>query len=330
MKSSFFLVFILVFILLSLILYAGELTKVTVVLDWYPNTNHTGIYVAKELGYYKAQGLEVEIKQPSQLTTEQLVAAQKAEFGISFQETVTLGRAQGMPIVSIAAIIQHNTSGFAARKDEGIKSPKDFEGKKYGSWGSPIEKATLKYIMELYGADYKKVKFVNLGAVDFLAATERDICDFMWIYYGWEGISAKLNGVDIFYLPLKDLSEVFDYYTPVIITNESFIKSSPDIVKKFLYATSKGYEYAIKNPEKAARILLKFAPELDERLVLESQKWLKDEYTADAPYWGYQKKEVWERYAEWLFEQGFIEEMIDVEKAFTNKFLPETGGENSN
>jgi len=284
MKKILFLTFISVLVLFSLNLEAEKLTKVTVVLDWYPNTNHTGIYVAKELGYYKNQGLEVEIKQPSQLAAEQLVAAQKAEFGISFQETVTLGRAQGMPIVSIAAIIQHNTSGFAARRSEGIKSPKDFEGKKYGSWGSPIEEATLKYIMELYEADYKKVKFVNLGAVDFLAATERDVCDFMWIYYGWEGISAKLNGVDIFYLPLRDLSEVFDYYTPVIITSENMIEKSPDTVKKFLYATAKGYEYAIENPEKAARILLKLIPELDEKLVLESQEWLKNEYISDAPY----------------------------------------------
>jgi len=322
-KKSF--LFIFMFIFLSSITIAGNLTKVTVVLDWYPNTNHTGIYVAKELGFYKDQGLKVEIKQPSKLTAEQLVAVKKAEFGISFQETVTLGRAQGMPIVSIAAIIQHNTSGFAAREEEGIRTPKDFEGKKYGSWGSPIEKATLKYIMKLYGANYEKVKFVNLGAVDFLAATERDICDFMWIYYGWEGISAKLNGVDIFYLPLRDLSEVFDYYTPVIITSEDLLKNSPDIVRKFLYATAKGYGYATRYPEKAAKILLKFAPELDEKLVIESQKWLKDQYMADAPYWGYQKDVVWKRYAKWLYEQGFIKEMIDVEKAFTNDFLPKSG-----
>jgi ABC-type nitrate/sulfonate/bicarbonate transport system substrate-binding protein len=314
---------VLIFSLLLVTSFAfGDIIKVKVVLDWYPNTNHTGIYVAKELGFYKEVGLDVEISQPSKLTAEQLVAAQKAEFGISFQETVTLGRAQGMPIVSIAAIIQHNTSGFAARKEEGVRTPKDFEGKKYGSWGSPIEEATLKYIMNLYGADYKKVKFVELGAVDFLAATERDICDFMWIYYGWEGLAAKLNGIDIYYLPLRELSEIFDYYTPVIITNEKLIKDSPDIIKKFVYATAKGYEYAIEHPEEAAEILLKFAPELDEKLVYESQKWLKDQYKADAPFWGYQKREVWERYTKWLYEQGFIEEMIDIEKAFTNEFLP--------
>lgn len=112
--------------LIPLVLFAEE---VTVVLDWYPNTNHTGLYVAKDLGYYEEEGLNVEIVQPSRLTAEQIVASGKAEFGVSYQEAVTLARGEGLPIVSIAAVIQHNTSGFAWLKSEGIKSVKDWEGK---------------------------------------------------------------------------------------------------------------------------------------------------------------------------------------------------------
>jgi ABC-type nitrate/sulfonate/bicarbonate transport system substrate-binding protein len=313
------LIFIAMFLISVLALFAEE---VTVVLDWYPNTNHTGLYVAKDLGFYREEGLDVKIVQPSRLTAEQLVASGKAEFGVSYQEAVTLSRGEGMPIVSIAAIIQHNTSGFAWLKDEGIKSVKDWEGKRYGSWGSPIEKATIEYIMRKYGADPSKVIFVNVGQMDFFAGTLNDVFDFAWIFYGWDGVASKVKGIEIEYLPLKDIDEVFDYYTPVLITSESLIKQKPDLVERFLRATAKGYEYAIQHPVEASKILLKYAPELDEKIVVESQKYLAGQYKADAEKWGYQKEEVWRRYAEWLHSMGFLKEMIDVTKAFTNEFLP--------
>ncbi|ABQ46460.1 MULTISPECIES: ABC transporter substrate-binding protein [Thermotoga] len=313
------LTFIAMFLISVLALFAEE---VTVVLDWYPNTNHTGLYVAKDLGYYREEGLDVKIVQPSRLTAEQLVASGKAEFGVSYQEAVTLSRGEGMPIVSIAAIIQHNTSGFAWLKDEGIKSVKDWEGKRYGSWGSPIEKATIEYIMRKYGADPSKVIFVNVGQMDFFAGTLNNVFDFAWIFYGWDGVASKVKGIEIEFLPLKDIDEVFDYYTPVLITSESLIKQNPDLVRRFLRATAKGYEYAIQHPVEAAKILLKYAPELDEKIVVESQKYLAGQYKADAEKWGYQKEEVWRRYAEWLHSMGFLKETIDVTKAFTNEFLP--------
>ncbi|HZG72342.1 MAG TPA: ABC transporter substrate-binding protein, partial [Chondromyces sp.] len=116
-----------------------EKEKVSVVLDWTPNTNHTGIYVAQERGYFEEEGLDVEILLPGEAGADQLVASGKAEFGVSYQEGITQARVQDIPLVSIAAVIQHNTSGFASPVEKGIKEPKDFEGKTYGGWGSPIE-----------------------------------------------------------------------------------------------------------------------------------------------------------------------------------------------
>ena len=154
-------------------------TKITVVLDWTPNTNHTGLYVAKELGYFEEEGLEVTIIQPGNGTSDQLVASGKAQFGVSYQESVTLARIEDIPIVSIAAVIQHNTSGFYSRADKGIKTPKDFENKKYGGWGSPIEKATLKALMDKENADVEKVKIITSGDTDFFAVSEKSV-DFAW------------------------------------------------------------------------------------------------------------------------------------------------------
>ena len=140
-----------------------KLKKVSVVLDWTPNTNHTGLYVAKEKGYFKEQGLDVDIIMPGEAGADQLVASGKAEFGVGYQEGVTQARVQDVPLVSIAAIIQHNTSGFASPKEKGISSPKDFEGKTYGGWGSPVEKAVMASIMKQKNADVEKVKFHEYG-----------------------------------------------------------------------------------------------------------------------------------------------------------------------
>jgi ABC-type nitrate/sulfonate/bicarbonate transport system substrate-binding protein len=299
------------------------LQKVTVMLDWFPNTNHTGLYVAKDKGYYKEQGLDVEILQPGEGTTaDQLVAAGKADFGISYQESVTQARSTDIPLVSIAAVIQHNTSAFASLKEAGITSPKDFEGKRYGGWGSPVEEAVLKAVMQKANADFSKLQIVTLGATDFFKSIGRD-ADFMWIYYGWDGVEAERQGKKLNTIMLKDLDPALDYYTPVIVTNEEHVKEQKELVKRFMKATAKGYEFAIENPKEAADILIKNAPELNKELVKESQKWLSTKYQDDAEQWGVQKEEVWKRYADWMFERGLIEKNIDPNAAFTNEFLPE-------
>ena len=298
-----------------------NLKEVTVVLDWTPNTNHTGLYVALENGYFEAQGLKVEIIQPSSGTADQLVATERAQFGVSYQESVTLARLEDIPVVSIAAVIQNNTSGFASLASKGIESPKDFEGKSYGGWGSPIEVAMLKALMEKDGGDFEKVEILTSGATDFFASSEKGV-DFAWIFEGWTAVEGQLNGYDLNYISLKDWDEALNYYTPVLITSENIIDEDPELVKNFMAAVSKGYTFAIESPEDAGKILLKHAPELDEDLVLNSQAFLAAEYQAEATQWGIQEKSVWVDYQAWLFERDLIEALIDVDKAFTNDFLP--------
>lgn len=302
-----------------------SLTTVRVGLDWTPNTNHTGLYVAQTQGYYNDQGLQVEILGAQEGgTVEQLVAAGRLDFGISYQEGVTQARVEGVPIVSIAAIIQHNTSGFASRLEEGITSPRDFIGKKYGAFGSPIEEAVIRGLLECAGVSdqFDQVQFVDIGSSDFFVATERDEVDFVWIFKGWTGIEAEVRGVPLNIVMMNDVQCIPDYYTPVIITSEKMIAEQPDLVRRFLAATSAGYRFAIDRPAEAAEILLQAAPELDAELVRRSQEYLATQYQADAPRWGEQKLEVWRAYAQWMAERNLIARMIEPEKAFTNEFLP--------
>ena len=228
----------------------SDLQKVTLILDWTPNTNHTGFYVAEEKGYYEELGLDVEIIQPSEGSSLQLLAAGKGDFAVSYQEDLTYARTSDspLPVMAIAAIIQHNTSGFASPKEKGIETVKDFENKVYGGWGSPSEEAILKTVMEKNGADFSKLKMVDVGTEDFFIATKNNL-DFEWTFEAWTNIEAKLRGFDINYIPLRELDPALDYYTPIIATTEDTVNNKKDLAKKFIEATTKGYEYAIANPE---------------------------------------------------------------------------------
>jgi ABC-type nitrate/sulfonate/bicarbonate transport system substrate-binding protein len=302
---------------------AEGLTPVSIMLDWVPNTNHTGIYVAQAKGYFKEAGLDVKIIEPGEVYPEAAVASGTVDFGISFQESVTLARAEKAPIVSIAAVLQHNTSGFASPAGLNVKSPADFAGLRYGAWGSPSETPTLKALMEGAGADFSKLKIVNTGFADALALVSERQVDLVWIYYGWQGIQAKQKGIDLSIVMMKDYpNSVPDFYTPVVIASESTIATKPETVKKVLQALSRGYTFAAEHPDEAADVLLAAVPELDKALVKESQKWLSTYYIAEAPRWGEQKESVWQGYSDWLSRNGVVAAPGSVKDAFTNQFLP--------
>ena len=297
--------------------------SITLMLDWVPNTNHTGIFVAQKMGYFQENGLEVEIIQPGEVYAEQAVSGGAADFGVSFQEQVTLARADGVPIVSIAAIIQHNTSGFASRSELGVESPLDWEGLRYGSYGSPFEEPTLRVLMECDGGHFDQLDIVDTGFADPLALLDEEQIDLAWIFYAWQGIQANLEGIDLDIIMMDEWFDCIpDYYTPLFITSEQTIQDRPEVVSSFLDAISRGYNYAIDHPDEAASILLEAAPELNENLVHNSQVWISPRYQADAPRWGEQKLSVWEGYSNWMAEHGIIPEPIDANSAFSNQFLP--------
>jgi ABC-type nitrate/sulfonate/bicarbonate transport system substrate-binding protein len=300
---------------------AKALQEVTLVLDWTPNTNHTGLYVAQVQGLWEKRGLKVNIIQPPEAGASSLVASNAAEFGIGAQESMILAREQGLPLVSLAPIIQHNTSGFASTLDKNIKEPKDFEGKSYGGWGSPAEQAVIESIMNVQKADVSKVNFVTAGSADFFTAMKKGI-DFEWIFYGWTGIEAELRNEPVNMVYLTDYSKQLDYYTPLLLTNEKMINDKPELVRAFVEGAAEGYQYAIDNPDAAAEVLIKAVPEVNADLVRASQKWLSPKYKEDAAQWGQQKKEVWSGYGEWLIQNGLLKKELDYDAMFTTEFLP--------
>lgn len=300
-----------------------NLKKVTFVLDWTPNTNHTGIYLAKEKGYFKEAGLNVEIVQPPDGGAEQLVASGKAQFGISFQDTLAACYAskEPLPITAVAAVLQHNTSGIISRKGEGLSTPKGLEGKKYATWNGPIEKAMIANVMKADGGDFSKVSLIPNEVTDEVSALKTNSVDAIWIYYGWAGIACEKAKLPIDYFAFRDLNPVFDYYTPVIIGNNAYLESNKEEAKAFLAAAAKGYQDAIKDPEGAAEVLLKEAPELDADLVKASQNYMKDQYIADASKWGEIDPKRWNAFYNWLNENNLVETKLPENTGFSNEYL---------
>lgn len=295
--------------------------KITVLLDWTPNTNHTGLYVADKLGYYADAGLDIEIIEGSGESVAPLVASDRAQIGVDFQDSMAPALLSGVPVTAVAAILQHNTSGIISMKGKGMDRPKGMEGKTYATWDLPVEKATLKYVVEKDGGDFSQVKLIPNTVTDVIAALQTDI-DAVWIYYGWDGVATGVKGLETDYFAFRDIDPVFDYYTPVLVANNDFLKNSPGEAAAFLAATKKGYEYAMENPDEAAQILLEAAPGLDGEIVLESQRWLADQYAGQGETWGVIDPARWNAFYKWLWDNQLLEQEIAPDTGFTNDYLP--------
>lgn len=306
---------------------SNENDTITIVLDWTPNTNHTGIFVAQAKGYFDQAGLNVEVVQPPEDGAVTLVASGKAQFGVSFQDYLAPAFAGDtvMPVTAVAAVIQHNTSGIVSRAGEGMDTPKGLEGKKYATWDLDVEKATIRDVMKADGGNFDLVELIPSTVTDEVSALQSGSVDAIWIFYGWAGMACEVAGLETDYFEFADIDPVFDYYTPVIIGNNAWLDENPESAKAFLAALSKGYNYAIENPREAADILMDAAPELrsNSELIYASQEYLAAEYVSDASRWGEFDAERWSAFFDWLNKNDLLEGTIDPSYGFTNDYLPE-------
>ncbi len=286
--------------------------RVVVALDYTPNTNHTGMYVAKELGYYKQAGLDVDIVQPAEDGADAMVATGSAQFGVGYQDVMAnyLGSEKPLPVSAIAAILQHNTSGIMSSKSSGIARPSDMEGKHYATWNIPVEQAILNNVIEADGGDFSKVKLVPYNTTDEIQSLKSGDFDAVWVFEGWAGQNAKIQNYDYNYFSFGDINPVFDYYTPVIICSDDYLAQHPEKAKKFIDATKRGYEYAASHPQQAAEILLKAVPELDSKLVGESQKYLSGVYLDKNGEWGKIDPVRWNRFYEWMNDNNLTQKPL--------------------
>lgn len=295
--------------------------SVTIMLDWTPNTNHTGLFVAEELGYFKEAGLEVEIASlPEGDSAADIVANNRAQFGIYFQDYLAKKLVKGAPLTAVAAIVEHNTSGILTRGD--IKSLADLTGKTYGTWADPLELAMLKEMVT--PSVYETINQVNNEAADSVSAIENKMFDAAWIYYGWDGILAEQEKLNTHFFLAADQHATFDFYSPLIIASNDYLAANPKEAKQVMAAIKKGYQYAIQHPKEAADILMKKAPELAAKkdFIYASQAYLSERYASDPDQWGRIDPERWNAFYRWVNDLNLFDgEALEDNVGFTNDLV---------
>jgi ABC-type nitrate/sulfonate/bicarbonate transport system substrate-binding protein len=304
---------------------------VTVALDWTPNTNHTGIYVAQRLGYYRAAGIDLEILPYADTAPETLVGHGKADFGFSYSAGVAFARGAGADVVSVFAVLQHTALEIGVRADRSdIRSPKDLDGKTYAGFGTPDEKPLLETVIRNAGGKgtFKDVT-LNTSAYD---AVYRGAADFTLPLATWEAIQAKLVGK-----PLKTFKlaryGVPPEYSALIASSHRWLTANPGLARRFLAATTRGYQYATDHPHAAAQILIDANKQVltQPELVYESAALMARSYYRDASGGvGRQTLSDWKGYVGFLYRAGVLTDANGKKLTrppayasyFTNAYLP--------
>lgn len=306
--------------------------RVRLALDWTPNTNHTGFYVARGNGWYEEAGIELEILPYASATPEVLLAAHQAECGISFGDSLTFAVAAGAPITSVMAILQRTASEIAVLASGPIERPRDLDGKTYAGFGYPNEEPTLKSVIRADGGMGEfTVATLDSAAYEALYAGR---ADFTITFTAWEGVEAEQRGIPLRYFRFSDYGFP-EFYQVVLACDTGWLASQPEVARRFVAATVRGFELAATDPGAAAEILVDENPavfQANPELPLASQRFLADgDYLVDAEgRVGRQTAERWHGYASFLYEAGLLVDgagkplpaPLDDDALFTNEFLP--------
>ncbi|OOR84633.1 ABC transporter substrate-binding protein [Moraxella canis] len=291
-----------------------KLQELIIALDWVPNTNHTGLYVALDQGYFKEAGFDAKIVQPSEDSTSTLVANKRADFGVYFQPNMVKRLNKGEPITAVAAITQHSSAGLLSLAELDAGTPQDLQGKRYSTWEDPVDDAVVEQVV---GAPLNKIPGESTDATTALRMNQ---FDYIMAYYSWDGIHAGIKGVDTNFFYLKDADPVFDYYAPLLIANNDALKNNPEKYKKALAAIKQGYLYAAHHPDESADILVKHAPEINVELAKKSQAYISPQYLDEQGDWGRFDYDRWDRFFNWVYQKGLMDEFTP-KAGVTNDYL---------
>jgi putative hydroxymethylpyrimidine transport system substrate-binding protein len=301
---------------------AAELTPVTVALDWYPNANHAGLYLALERGYFTDAGLKIELYTPSDPTTVlQTVGAGRDTFGISYQTDVLLARAEEVPVVSVAALVQRPLLGIMVLAESGITRPADLAGTTIGYPGIPSQEAYLTTMLAADDLTLADVELVNIGFELVPALISGRVDASLGSYWTHETILAEREGYPVDILRVDDWG-VPRYYELVLTASEDLIAQDPATIRAFLEAMQHGYDDAIADPAAALDALAAASPDLDREVEAAGLELLIPAWTEEVPAFGVQTADRWREYAAWMAENDLIPADLDPEAAFTPDLLP--------
>ena len=300
-----------------------ELEDVSVVLDWYPNAVHGFMYVAKEKGFYEEEGINLDIKFPSNPNDAiALTAAGKADLGIYYLQDVIMAKVnEKIPVNAVGTVVQSPLSIILSLKDKNILSPKDFKGKTLGYGGTALSEAIIRTIMKNSGVDENDVNVIDVGFDLMSSMTTGNVDATLGCLVNHEVPAMEEEGFELNYFFPTEYG-VPNYYELVFVTGEEQLKNESDKIIRFLKASKKGFDYMKEHPDEALEILLKNQNEenfpLSENVEKKSFDYLIPEMEKEDAAFLSQDVNVWQKNADWLFDEGLLNEKIDANEIVKN------------
>jgi ABC-type nitrate/sulfonate/bicarbonate transport system substrate-binding protein len=300
--------------------------KLSLALDWTPNTNHTGFYVAIEQGFYQTRNIELEISIPPPVyvaSTADDVMEGRVDIGMGPSEYVIHSHQQKNqePLIAIATTLGKDASAFISPAKLGIKRPRELDGKTYVAYDNIYEAEIIRQLIKNDGGKGE----INILTLDgrfsvwplFLNGTGHAT----WIFLPWEKFEADQEGLELNVFSLEKYGVPYGY-SPVLFVRESFLQTETELLKDFLFATRAGFEFALQEPDSAADILLRSFDQPDSafiKMVCESQQVVNEYYLDGVNRWGIMEENKWADFYEWLAEWGGLTEKdLDPERFYRN------------
>jgi len=306
---------------------AGTTQQFTLMLDWFPNADHVGIYQALADGDFSKAGLDVHVQVPSDPATPlKLLAAGKVDAAISYEPEVLLARNQDLPLVSVAALVQQPLTSIISIGSKHITSPANLKGKRVGTAGIPYQHAYLTTILAHAGVPQSSVREINVGDNLVPAMLSGRVDATLGGFWNYEAIQLAQLRKRPNVIHMEQVG-VPTYNELVVVVRKDTIVNHPDVVRRFVQALARGYEAVRRNPPAAVANLVKASSGLDPKLQLASVRATLPAFFPSNPSdpWGWQDPKQWTAYGQWMLENHLISNPNAVLDASTNELLAGQG-----
>jgi putative hydroxymethylpyrimidine transport system substrate-binding protein len=301
--------------------------SVSVMLDWFPNADHVGLYRALAEGDFSGAGLDVHVQVPTNPATPlQLLAAGKVDLAISYEPELLLARDKGLQLVSIAAIVQRPLTSIVSLGSKHIKRPAQLRGKTVGDAGIPYQHSYLDTILQHAGVPVGSVHEIDVGSNLVPAMLSGRVDATLGAYWNYEAIQLRQLGKRPNVIHVENAG-VPNYDELVLVARENEIANRTNILRRFVQALGRGYESVRADPQAGVSSLVSANPSLSPKLQLASVKATLPAYFpsgANQP-WGWQDQKQWTAYGEWMLSHHLISNPATIPDASTNELLAGQG-----
>ena len=306
---------------------SGGTERFTVMLDYFPNADHAGIYAAQGSGEYERAGLEVEVQPPPDAAAPlKLLQAGRVDLAISYEPELLLARDKGADLVAVGALVQKPLTSVMSLGDRAITRPEQLAGKRVGTAGLAYQSAYLETILDEAGVDPGSVKETNVGFKLTQAMLSKQVDATLGSFWNYEGVDLRRRGRKPEILRMEDLG-VPTYNELIFVARRSDLTGEgASQLRRFLQATARGHQVLERRPQVGIDALLEADGGLDRGLqeaVVEATLPVFFPENEEKPF-GYMEPAEWAVYEDWMRERGLIKRPPD-RAPLTNEFLPGEG-----